>query len=883
MNAFDNTPPMLSIWELGSAETSVACRKLLKQAQLHLKDLFDQQHADINWLVHQQAFYVDQVLQYIWHQHIVDEVPVSLIAVGGYGRGELHPQSDVDLLILLDESVSASPPEALSGFLTQLWDIGLEIGHSVRTLQDCRTQAEDDITIATNLLEARFLCGQPNLFTELQQLTVSNKTWDTRLFFERKRQEQLERHQKYNDTANNLEPNLKESPGGLRDIQVINWVAQQHFDVSNLSGLYDKGFLAQSEFDVLHESQNFLWKVRFVLHHLAGRKQEKLMIDHQREIAIQLGYRDTEKRIAVEHFMKDYYLCARAVDQMNALLLQLFEENIILVDAPNQIEPINRRFQSRNGYLETLNSGIFAFYPYALLEVFLVLQQNPRLKGIRASTIRQIHAHLHLIDDKFLADIKNRSLFMEIIRQPKGVTHEFRRMNQLGVLGAYLPEFGQIVGQMQHDMFHAYTVDEHTLFLVGNLRRFSCEETKQEFPLCAEVFYQLPKPELLYIAGIYHDIAKGRGGDHSKLGVVDAEAFCKRHAISKYDTHIVMFLVRHHLSMSATAQRSDIEDPEEIKKFAALVGSVERLNYLYLLTVADIRATNKNLWNSWRDSLLKQLYYSTRQWLEHTESQAKSTQEKSYKKYQQALDKLTASRWHPQEVSDLWQDYGLDYFLRHSVNEIIWQTTARLESPATEPLVIVRQHNNEKDTLEIFIYSRNRRGLFAAMTSSLEQLQINILDAKINTTDVGTTLNTFVVNGASQRYQDIVEALEKRLATEELRSGYKPQLMPRTSRLFKTQPTIKFSTNTLQNHTVMELYTHDRPGLVSSVAQVLLTLDMQLINAKLTTLGDQVEDIFFLINDSDNALSSEEEASLYTSLKAKLIEQAEQQASAMNF
>lgn len=289
-----------------------------------------------------------------------------------------------------------------------------------------------------------------------------------------------------------------------------------------------------------------------------------MMIDHQRELAKQLGYVDTNNRMAVEHFMKDYYRTVRAVGQMNALLLQLFEENIILADEPRDIEPINRRFQSHNGYLETINSGIFAYYPYALLEVFLILQQHPHLKGIRASTIRQIHAHLHLIDERFRADIKNRSLFMEIIRQPKGITHEFRRMNQLGVLGAYLPEFGRIVGQMQHDLFHAYTVDEHTLFLVRNLRRFSCAEFKDEFPLCSEVFYQLPKPELLYIAGIYHDIAKGRGGDHSILGVQDAEQFCTQHNLSDYDTSIVTFLVRHHLAMSSTAQKKDLEDPEVI-------------------------------------------------------------------------------------------------------------------------------------------------------------------------------------------------------------------------------------------------------------------------------------------------------------------------------
>src|SRR5690554_834266 len=566
-----------SVWDFGSADHAVGCRDILTKASQYLKKCFFEEQADIDWLVHQQSHYVDEVLQFLWQQHLAATPFISLIAVGGYGRGELHPYSDIDLLILLDESVSETPPAALSIFLTQLWDIGLEIGHSVRTITECRQQAENDITIATNLLETRFLAGNQALFEALQQLTVSNKTWDTRQFYERKKHEQLQRHHKYNDTGNNLEPNLKESPGGLRDIQVINWVAQQHFDVRNLQGLKAKGFLAESEFDILQQSRRFLWRVRFALHHQAGRRQEKLMIDHQRELAKQLGYTETDNRMAVEHFMKDYYLTVRAVSQMNALLLQLFEETIILADEASVIEPINRRFQLHNGYLETINPGMFAYYPYALLEVFLILQQHPQqVKGIRAATIRQIHAHLHLIDDRFRADIKNRSLFMELIRQPKGVTHEFRRMNQLGVLGAYLPEFGRIVGQMQHDLFHAYTVDEHTLFLVRNLRRFSCAEFNDEFPLCSEVFYQLPKPELLYIAGIYHDIAKGRGGDHSVLGVKDVEQFCSRHNLSEYDTNIVTFLVRHHLAMSTTAQKSDLEEPNVIQNFAELVGNVNR-------------------------------------------------------------------------------------------------------------------------------------------------------------------------------------------------------------------------------------------------------------------------------------------------------------------
>lgn len=865
------TQQAMSIWEVGNfviptdAEVnSELCRQALKQSQQHLKQQFEQGVPVAN-LVYQRAAFVDEILQQIWQQFIDDDTPVSLVAVGGYGRGELHPYSDVDLLILLDESVSAEPPVSLSDFLTQLWDIGLEIGHSVRTISECRQQAEEDITIATNLLEARFLCGDKTLFDSLEQLTVENKTWDTSRFFELKRQEQFERHQKYNDTANNLEPNIKESPGGLRDIQVVNWVAQQHFDVQNLEGLRQKGFLANSEFETLHQAQDFLWTIRFALHQLAGRKQEKLMIDHQRELARQLGYTDNESRLAVEQFMKDYYRCARSVSQMNSLLLQLFEETIILADEPRDIKIINRRFQSHNGYLETINPGIFAYYPYAMLEVFLVLEQNPQLKGVRASTIRQIHAHLHLIDDKFRADLRNRTLFMEIIRQPKGVTHEFRRMNELDVLGAYLPEFGRIVGQMQHDLFHAYTVDEHTLFLVRNLRRFSCEEYRDEFPLCSEVFNQLPKPELLYIAGIYHDIAKGRGGDHSVLGVIDAKAFCERHSLSRYDTDLICFLICHHLAMSSTAQKSDLEDPAVIKKFADLVQTTDRLNYLYLLTVADIRATNSNLWNGWRDSLLKQLYHSTRQWIEHTEAQAKSTREKSYKKYQEAMQKLQNKGHQQQDISLLWQDYDLDYFLRHSVDELIWQTEERLDHAGEDPLIALRTHN-EKQTLEIFVVTKDRPGIFAAITSALEQCQLNVLDAKINVTNESDALNTFIVNGDTLESREIIKALQKQLANTDDIKAYCPVITPRTMKLFKTQPSIEFETNPQQNHTVMSLYTHDRPGLVSAVAQVFLACDIQLINAKINTLGDQVEDVFFITTQEDGALSEEEEEELKTRL-----------------
>ncbi len=864
-----------SIWAIGensepdSTANITFYRNALKAGQAYLIEQFEQQ-VDIFTLVNQRSHFVDQVLQQLWQQHIPPETPVSLLAVGGYGRGELHPFSDIDLLVILDESVSEQPPSGLSDFLTQLWDIGLEIGHSVRTIKECRQLAETDITIATNLLETRLLCGDASLFSDLRQLTVTHKTWDTRRFYLEKRQEQQQRHLKYNDTANNLEPNIKESPGGLRDIQIISWVARQHFNVNDLQGLKQKVFLSDSEYNSLESSLRFLWRIRFALHIQAKRKEEKLMIDHQRELAIQLGYQETENRLAVEVFMKEYYLCARVVGQMNELLLQLFEENIILADEPCDITPINSRFQNHNGYLETINSGIFAFYPHAMLELFLILQQHPEIKGVRADTTRQIYAHIHLINKRFRADIKNRSLFMEIIRQPIGITHEFRRMNKYGILGAYLPEFGQIVGQMQHDLFHIYTVDEHTLFLVRNLRRFSCDEYKEEFPLCSRIYYELPKTELLFIAGLYHDIAKGRGGDHSILGVVDATAFCKLHNLSELDTQTITFLVRQHLTMSATAQKFDINDPDIIKAFAAKVKTVDRLNYLYLLTVADIRATNNNLWNGWRDSLLRQLYNATRQWLEHYYKAARSTEEKIEQRKQQVLQQLTFQSWSATQVNQLFQEVDDDYFLRHTTNEIAWQTTARLQHPNGKTFITTRSHDEQEDTLEIFIFTKDKPRIFAATTACLEQLQLNILDAKISSTVTGYTLNTYIVNGPTQEPDMITAKLSQQLNNLEEIKEYCPVLTPRKMKLFETEATIKFQINEQKHHTILELHAHDRPGLLSNIAQVFLQCDIQLSNAKLTTLGDQVEDIFFISKNNGQPLNKQEEIQLQQTLVESL-------------
>ena len=868
MNALER-----SLWELDNNQLpngdvdSQFYKKALLTGQQYLFNAFDE-GADAVTLITLRCEYVDQVLQHVWQTYFTQEMPLSLVAVGGYGRGELYPYSDIDLLILMDKSVAGSPPAALSEFLTALWDTGLEIGQSVRTVKECREQAETDISTATNLLESRLLTGNITLFDELQQLTDVHRCWDTKHFFEQKKLEQKQRHKKFYNSANNLEPNIKESPGGLRDIQVISWVAQQHFGVNDIHGLMQKGFIAANEYDTLENAHRFIAGVRFLLHYQAGRKEERLMIDFQRKLAEKFGYEGNDKNIAVEYFMRDFYRCARSVGQMNDLLLQLFEENIILADEPQEIKPLNRRFQVNNGYLETINAGIFAFRPYAMLELFLLLQQNPDIKGVRADTIRQLHSHIDLIDDRFRADIKSKALFMEICRQPQGITHEFRRMNKLGVLGAYLPEFGKIVGQMQHDLFHAYTVDEHTLFLVANLRRFSCEEFQHEFPLCSDVFKKLPKPELIYIAGLYHDIAKGRGGDHSVLGVEDAKQFCDRHSLSEFDTEIVSFLIRQHLLMSSTAQRQDIDDPEVIKKFADTVGDTNKLNHLYLLTVADIRATNISLWNGWRDSLLKQLYNSTYAWLENNENQAKSVEEKSRRNYKRALAELIDEGFASTLVEELWQPYSQDYFLRHTIDEIVWQTEFCLMH-FDEPTIVNIRHHHQHKTQEIFIKTNDKPGVFAAITSCLEQLQLDIFDAKINTAQ-NEVLNTFIVANNALHENEIKQALLQQFDDLNEVKAYSPQIIPRTMKLFETEPTLNFKNNDKHQYTTVELFTHDRPGLVSAVAQAFLRGKTQLIDAKLTTLGDQVEDVFIISTEEGEALNSEQTQLLEAELQEVL-------------
>jgi len=530
------------------------------------------------------------------------------VAVGGYGRGELYPASDVDVMILLDDGDATAVAGAVERLVTLLWDIGLEVGHSVRTVAECRDEAERDVTVATNILESRLIAGQPGLLEAMRTATRPRPDLAQRRYFAAKWEEQKARHRKYNDSAYNLEPNIKENPGGLRDIQMIGWVAKRHFGAATMHDLVARGFLTQAEHqDLMAGQAHSADSLR--PHLLTGRREDRLLFDHQRVLARDFGYADTAGNLAVEQFMQSYYQTVIQLNRLNELLLQLFRRPSCCATSSDEPQPINSGSKRAAASSRSPTRTSFAASRWRCSRSSCCSAASGA-DGVKASTIRLIRTYRDSIDENLRTGLPARSLFMEILRQPRGITHELRRMHRYGILARYLPEFRAVTGRMQYDLFHVFTVDEHTLWVVRNIRRLMVPAFFHEFPLCSEIAQNIPKPELLYIAGLFHDIAKGRGGDHSELGAEDAYTFCIRHGLSEYDSRLVGWLVRRHLLMSMTAQRMDIEDPSH-PAVRGHGGDPVRLDYLYLLTVADVRATNPARWNSWKDSLLRQLYTET--------------------------------------------------------------------------------------------------------------------------------------------------------------------------------------------------------------------------------------------------------------------------------
>ena len=845
----------------GGQFSPIVFRQVLDQGAELLKDRFIADEA-IEDLVRDRARLVDIALRAAWGRQAGKFAgDLALIAVGGYGRGELHPNSDIDIMVLLPKSDSADWQPDIERFLTFLWDIGLEVGHSVRSIDDCQRESLADISVATTLFEARLLAGPEALFAGMRRALAPDRLWSSQDFFEAKCKEQSERHHRYFDTAYNLEPNVKSSPGGLRDIQTIGWVAKRHFGTDTLDELVAHGFLTREELRKLKAGQSFLWKVRFGLHILTGRREDRLLFDYQIKLAKLFGYEDASFTLAVEQLMQKYYRTVMDVSLLNEMLLQLFREAILTHSAAPL--PINARFQIRNDYLEVTHAEVFARYPSALLELFVLLQQHPQLRGVRAETIRLIGTHVWLIDEEFRQNPRHHRLFIEILCAPVGVTHELRRMNLYGVLGRYIPAFGRVVGRMQYDLFHAYTVDAHTLFVVSNLRRLAMPKFNDELPALSQIMQSLPRQELAYLAALFHDIAKGRGGDHSELGAVDAEAFCLEQGLGRYEARLVAWLVRNHLILSITSQKKDISDPDIIHDFARRVGDQVHLDYLYVLTVSDVRGTNPKLWNAWKARLFEEFYERTKRALRRGLETPVDQEELIRETQEQARLKMTdVAR---DKIAAVWTQWTEAYFLRYTPEEIAWHTglLAARQPGDDAPLVAIRQLTDRGGTA-VLTYTPRRLRSFARTTGVLDQMGLNVVDARLISSANGFSLETYVVleeNGAviadTARIREIERGLWHALQQAEDVPPTVTRRAPRQVRMFSTPTQVNFSVDSRNDRTILELIAADRPGLLSDVGKVFRAERVAINGAKIMTVGERAEDVFY-ITAADGGLLPEE-------------------------
>ncbi|GAB4120798.1 MAG: [protein-PII] uridylyltransferase [Sideroxydans sp.] len=783
---------------------------------------------------------VDEHLLQLWRAAGLPET-LALVAVGGYGRAELFPKSDIDLLILLPAAADAGLEKRLQSFIGQLWDMGLEVGHSVRTVAECIEQSRD-LTVQTNLLESRLLTGSTRLFEQLHQELRAHL--DPCAFYTAKQAEQTQRHTRYVDIDFNLEPNLKESPGGLRDLQTVLWIARGSGFGHTWPALAQAGLLTREEARQAARDEHFLQDLRIRLHFLCGRHDDRLVFEYQQPLAEQLGIVTTPQLRASERMMRRYYRTRRAVQQLNAVLLHTMKARLF----PHiPTEPINERFVARAGTLEARSEDLFEQQPVAILESFLLLQRHPELNGFSAATLRALWRARKHINKAFRNDPQVRQQFLQMFREPRGLTHALRRMNQLDILGRYLPAFGRVVGQMQHDLFHVYTVDEHILMVVRNLRRFTLDIHAHEFPLCSQLIKRFAHPEVLYLAGLFHDIAKGRGGDHSVLGSVDAARFCRRHHLPREDRELIVWLVEHHLRMSSTAQKQDITDQDVVARFAAHIPNLRHLTALYLLTVADMCGTSPKVWNAWKGKLLEDLFHATHRFMTRGKltDQVGETQ-------RLAAQMLNLAAISPESYRLFWKQLGNEYFIRHEAHEIAWHT--RQLAPhvhSTSPIVRTRLAPADEG-IQVLVYAPDQPYLFAQICHFFARLNYSIVEAKVHTTQHGYALDSLLImnaNADQSAYRDVMNYIEFELAGALSSSAL--TAMPRSSRVSRQLKNFPIETRISigsdeKGRYPLSIVTGDRPGLLARIALILARHGIELHGARINTLGARAEDVFWI-------------------------------------
>jgi [protein-PII] uridylyltransferase len=778
----------------------------------------------------------------------------ALVAVGGYGRGELFPHSDVDVLVLLPDDILLEVARpALERFISSCWDIGLEIGSSVRTIEECAAEAARDVTVQTALLESRHITGPKKLFVELRERL--GKDMDPRAFLRAKVLEMRQRHTKFNDTPYALEPNCKESPGGLRDLQVLLWVARAAGLGRSWAELGAKGLVTPFEVKQLQRNEGVLKMIRARLHVIAGRREDRLVFDLQTAVAESFAFKPIQGQRVSEQLMRRYYWAAKAVVQLNQVLLLNIEEHIAGEDAP-PMRRINERFFDRGGMIEVASDDLYEREPHAILETFLVYTQEVGVKALSARTLRALYNARHLMNAKFRSDPVNRARFMEILRQPEGQTHALRLMNQTSVLGRYLWVFRRIVGQMQHDLFHVYTVDQHILMVVRNMRRFFIAEHAHEYPFCSQLGADFERPYVLYIAALFHDVAKGRGGDHSTLGANEARRFCRDHDVPADDARLIEFLVRHHLTMSHTAQKEDLSDPEVIASFAKVVGDTRTLTALYLLTVADIRGTSPKVWNAWKGKLLEDLFRLTLRMITAEGGAPPSPETEVDSRKAEARALLALASQLPNTEKPLWETMDLGYFMRHDPVDLAWHARVLWRHvKATRPVVSARA-SPVGEGLQVLVYAPDMSDLFARICGYFDNAGFSVLDAKVHTSRTGFGLDTFqlvhpqIDEGDQTAYRDLISLVETQLVGALTHTGPLPE--PRRGRVsrrvksFPVTPRVTLRPDERAQRWILSVSASDRTGLLYAIARVLAKHHINLLLAKISTLGERVEDTFLV-------------------------------------
>lgn len=844
-------------------------KDIIKQFKEKLGQEFNQK-VNISSLMPKLSVFIDTILIRLFNNNKLDQNDnFCLLALGSYGRRELLLHSDIDLLVLHTDTVTPQQLQQAQNFIQNCWDVGLEVSQQITTVESCAQLASQELSVISSIMDKYLICGHGALMEELVYQTRPLHMWPSHEYFFAKQQEQKKRYAKYGETAYNIEPNIKYGPGGLRDLQTLLSISKRHFNVKKLADGINYGFITEKEYEELMYCQHFLWKVRFALHFMAGKAQERLSLDYQVKLAAFFGYQDQTNSLAIEQFMKDYFKVIKRNRELNEMLLQWFDETIVHHQKQKLI-PLDTEFQLSNNHIEVRHSLVFNHNPGALLTLFLWIVNNPAIEGVRASTIRLIRESLYLLDPWVGNAPKTTQTFLNILKNGNDPYPALQMMNRYGVLAHYLDCFAQITGQMQYDLFHVYTVDQHTLFVIRNISRFTQKKYAQQFALCASVMASIEKPELVYLSALFHDIAKGRGGDHSELGAQEAQQFAQRHQMDAADTELLVWLVHHHLLMSQTAQRQDIYDPRTIEQFCQRLPHPYYVDYLYVLTVADICGTNPSLWNAWKDSLLKELYQATKHLFNKERELLMDDAALIAERKHQALALLEDKGVDTHRLNALWSNFKAKYFL-HESPEVIARHSQAILTCQQFPLVLIMPHHSQGGT-EVFIYMPHRDERFTITTAVLSTYQVTIQEAMISTCTNHFDLDTYIIlDEQNQAFlsdplsKEIEQALCGFLASDTM-PAIPIKRLPQALAHFKVKTQISYSKDPLTKQTRMLLVTNDRPGLLATISRVFLRRNIHLHNAKIATVGERVEDTFYISNAGGKMLNREEKNLLKSEL-----------------